>query len=113
MTALEKPVEMVLKIVRMGKKVTPGHEALWAFVRGCVIGMDGVLDERDREMVIKVIRDYVKELEEARELRDAERKSLVALKRLSLITDKVRLMIAIESMQSRDGVKDNLWLLLS
>ena len=109
--ALEKPVDTVLEIVRMGKEVTPGHEALWAFVRGCVIGMEGILYESDQQRVIKVIRDYVKELEEARGLRAVEKKNLVALKRLSLLSDKARLMLTIESMRSGVGINDNPWIL--
>jgi hypothetical protein len=109
---LEKPVDIVLNIVRMGKDVTPGHEALWTFVKCCVIGMEAVLDERDRETVIKVIQQYVMELEEATELRDLEKKNLISLKRLSLMTDKAKIMSAIESMRSRDGINENLWVLL-
>ena len=109
---LEKPVDMVLKVVRMGKEVTPGHEALWAFVRSCIIGMEGVLDETGRETVIKVIHEYVEELEGATELRDVERKNLVALKRLSVITDKVKFLSALESMRNGDGINENLWIVL-
>ena len=109
---LEKPVDMVLKVAKMGMDVTPGHEALWAFVRSCIIEMEGVLDERDRETVIKVIQEYVKELEEANELRVVERKNLVALKRLSIMTDKAKLMSALESTGNGDGNSENLWILL-
>lgn len=109
---LEKPVDIVLKVARMGKDVTPGHEALWAFVKSCVVGMEAVLDERDRETVVKVIQQYVMESEEATELRDLEKKNLISLKRLSFITDKAKLMSAIESMRSRDGINENLWILL-
>jgi len=36
----------------MGREVVPGHEALWTFVRGCAIGMEGVLSEEERERVM-------------------------------------------------------------
>lgn len=109
---LEKPVDMVLKVVRMGKDVTPGHEALWTFVRSCLIGMEGALDKRDRETVIKVIQEYVEELEEARELRDLEKKNLIAMKRLILMTNKVKFRSTVDSMRSGDGINENLWILL-
>jgi protein prenyltransferase alpha subunit repeat containing protein 1 len=112
MRELEKPVDVVLKVVRMGKDVTPGHEALWAFVRSCIIGMEGVLEERDREAVISVILEYVRELEESTKLRDVEERNLIALRRLSLMTDKAKLMSAIESMGSGDRINENLWTLL-
>ena len=78
----DKPVDVVMKVVRMGKDITPGHEALWAFVRGCVIGMENVLNSEEQDIVMRFIGLYVKEMEEAKDIDGSEAKNLDALKRL-------------------------------
>ena len=46
-------MDAVWKVLYTGREVVPGHEALWTFVRGCAIGMEGVLgEEEDRERVM-------------------------------------------------------------
>ena len=48
----QKPMDAVWKVLYMGREVVPGHEALWTFIRGSAIGMEGVLTEDDRERVM-------------------------------------------------------------
>lgn len=78
----ENAKDMVMRVLKMGMEVVPGHEALWAFVRGCVVGMEGVLDLNKREGVVRVVERYVREMEEEEGLGVAEKRNLAALKRL-------------------------------
>ena len=74
----------------MGRHITPGHEALWAFVRGCVVGMEEVLDNDEQARVLKVCGECLKELEEIKDLGVMEKKDVTALKRLMHMSGHAR-----------------------
>ena len=77
----ESPVEIVKKVVISGIQLTPGHEAMWGFVRGCAIGMEGVLSAREQGVITEMIRGYLLDLEGENEWTEAKRKDLSTLKR--------------------------------
>jgi hypothetical protein len=86
---LERPVEVVKKVVQKGIRVTPGHEAMWAFVRGCAIGMEGVLNKEERRVIIEMVQEYLSELEERKQVREAETKDLATLKRYTRMIEYI------------------------
>ena len=77
----ESPVEIVKKVVISGIQLTPGHEAMWGFVRGCAIGMEGVLCAGEQDAITEMIRGYLLNLERENEATEAKRKDLLTLKR--------------------------------
>jgi hypothetical protein len=90
LVGFENPDEMVVRVVKVGAEVTPGHESLWAFVRGCIVGMENVLNSEEQETVMKAVQQYEKLLGEIVLLSSAEKKNLEALKRLNLIVSQVK-----------------------
>lgn len=53
----------VVTQVTEGMKIRRGHEAQWAFVRGAVIGMEGVLTPTEaRIVVVKVVSGFKEEV---------------------------------------------------
>ena len=65
----------------MGRKIVPGHEALWTFVRGCAIGMEGVLTVDEREMVMTNMAFTLRGLQDGEGFPVAEQKNLYHLER--------------------------------
>jgi len=74
-------MDAVWNVLRMGREVVPGHEALWAFVRGCAIGMEGVLNEDERERVMTNMAFALRGLQGGGDLPPAEKKNLYHLER--------------------------------
>jgi hypothetical protein len=88
LTELEKPIDVVKQVMMRGTHVTPGHEALWAFVRGCVIGMEGVLPEEQQGTCLREITLYEEELKKMKEPTVADTKNLDAISRILRFDDK-------------------------
>jgi hypothetical protein len=59
----KEPREMVGEVVEGMMRVSPGHEAQWAFVRGAVIGMEGVMRRGEGGVVLEKVGEYLKLLE--------------------------------------------------
>ena len=81
---------MVVRVMKIGTEVTPGHESLWAFLRGCIVGMENVLNSEEQENVMKAVQQYEKKLGDIVVLSSAEKRNLEALKRLNIIVSQVR-----------------------
>jgi hypothetical protein len=86
---LDSPVKVVEKVVQMGRRVTPGHEAMWAFVRGCAIGMEGVLGGPDRVVVLEMVQEYLVGLE-GKEGNEAEKQDFMTLKRYARMIEQLQ-----------------------
>ena len=57
----------VVEGVIEGMRIRPGHEAQWAFIRGALIGMEGVIINRgEGERVLERVREYGRGLEAKR-----------------------------------------------
>jgi hypothetical protein len=80
--------EIVKSVIECSERVAPGHEALWAFVRGCVVGMEGGLDANEREVVLEEIEGYERRLREGKHLTAAMEKDREAIARLSRFTGR-------------------------
>jgi hypothetical protein len=87
---LQKPSDVVKRVIGISERIAPGHEALWAFVRGCLIGMEGVLDLEGREVVKGEVIRYEKKLHEENRLTVGMEKDKMALARLSRYIDLVK-----------------------
>jgi hypothetical protein len=87
---LESPVKVVEKVVQTGRRVTPGHEAMWTFVRGCAIGMEGVLDRKDRMVILEMVREYLVELE-GKAGTEAEKQDFMTLKRYTRMIEQLQI----------------------
>ena len=87
---LEKPIDAVKQVVTQGTHVTPGHEALWAFVRGCVIGMERVLSGEQRVTCLMEIALYREELEKMKEPTLADIKNLRAISNILRFDSKMK-----------------------
>jgi protein prenyltransferase alpha subunit repeat containing protein 1 len=86
---LDSPVKVVEKVVQMGRRVTPGHEAMWAFVRGCAIGMEGVLGGPDRVVVLEMVQEYLVGLE-GKEGNEPEKQDFMTLKRYARMIEQLQ-----------------------
>ena len=86
----ESPVEIVKKVVISGIQLTPGHEAMWGFVRGCAIGMEGVLCAGEQDAITEMIRGYLLNLERENEATEAKRKDLLTLKRYIRTIERIQ-----------------------
>lgn len=90
MDGYEKPVDVVRKVVQAGIEMTPGHEAMWAFVRSCVIGTEGVLNEEEGEIILKMISEYLLELEGGKEETEATKKDITTLRRYTRMIEQLQ-----------------------
>jgi hypothetical protein len=86
---LDTPIKVVEKVVQMGTRITPGHEAMWAFVRGCAIGMEGVLGGQDGVVVLEMVQEYMVKLE-GKEGTEAEKQDFMTLKRYTRMIEHLQ-----------------------
>jgi len=71
----------VLVQVVDGMGISPGHEAQWAFVRGALVGMEGVLDRGQGGVVLDRVGGYLRVLEGKGELTMEEERDKMFLER--------------------------------
>jgi hypothetical protein len=85
---VQRPVETVKRVIGVSENIAPGHEALWAFVRGCVVGMEGVLDADEKELVLGEIEGYERRLNDGKHLTAGMERDREAITRLSRFTGR-------------------------
>jgi hypothetical protein len=86
----EKPIDVVKQVLKRGTHVTPGHEALWAFVRGSVIGMEDVLSGEQKGTILKDVAFYGEELKQMKEPTVADIKNLHAISHILRFNCKMK-----------------------
>ena len=62
LTQLVPMNRVAVHVLDYTKRVTPGHEALWVFLQGVVLGQGGVMSFEERLDVVQLIGPYLARL---------------------------------------------------